>query len=209
MELKDRDDGVPSAIPGGEAPDYLPTDPGGDENSAETIDYAMRDDLEDEPENGMAILEDYAESVEFNELIAQLQTSTAPDTASDAANMLRERGWLLDGTMKGMFLQGADLRGVDFSDALLMDADMDEVDLSFASLAEADLEGASLREANFEGADLTGCNFENADLTNANFKRANMEAANLKGAEVTMEQLKQAERLEDAILPDGTQYDKE
>jgi hypothetical protein len=209
MDFEDSDAGVPSATPGGEPLDYIPTDPGGDENSAETWDHATHDDLEDEPRAGMAILEDYAEGVEFKELIAQLQSSTAPDAASDAANMLRERNWLLDGTMKGVFLQGADLRGVDFSDALLMDADMDEVDLSFASLAEADLEGASLREANFEGADLTGCNLENADLTNANFKRANLEAANLKGAEVTMEQLQQAERLEDAILPDGTQYDRE
>ena len=190
-------------------PDYLPTDPGGDDNKAETLDYAIHDDMEDEPRFAMDSLEDWAERVEFASLIDQLKGSTSPDEASDAANFLRERNWLLDGTMKGLSLQGADLRGVDFSAAILLDADLDEVDLAFANLQDADLEGASLRDANLEGAMLNGANFAGADLMGANFKRASLRGANLDEAEVTMEQLAMAESLEDAILPDGTQWDHE
>src|SRR5689334_13930180 len=101
MDFEDSDAGVPSAIPGGEPSDYLPTDTDPDDNGAGTWDYATHDDLEDEPRAGMAILEDYAEGVEYKGLINQLQTSTTPEEASDAANMLRQRNWLLDGTMKG------------------------------------------------------------------------------------------------------------
>jgi hypothetical protein len=188
--------------------DYVPTDQGGERSSAETLDYAIEDDMEDEPRVAMDLLFDHAERTEFTELIRMLQTATSPEEARDASDMLRNRNWLLNGDMKGVFLQGADLRGVDFSDAILLDADMDEVDLSFADLQDADLEGANLREANLEGANLEGANFAGADLTHANFKRANCAAADFRDAEVTMEQLKQAMSLENAILPDGNQWDQ-
>lgn len=194
--------------PGQDEPDYSPTDAAGDENAAETWDYATHDDQEDTPREAMGLLEDMAQRVEFSELITQLMTSTSPEEAQDAANMLRERGWLLDGDMKSVFLQGADLRGVDFSEAILIDADMDEVNLSFANLSDADLDGASLRDANLEGANLEGANLAGADLTGANLKRANLDAADLRDAEVTLGQLAQAASLEDAILPDGSQHDQ-
>lgn len=188
--------------------DYVPTDQGSDENSAETLDYAIPDEFEDEPRMAMDILFDEAERAEFMELTNMLRTSTTPEEAREATNALREREWLINGAMKGIMLQGADLRGVDFSDAILLDADMDEVDLSLADLGDADLEDASLIDANFEGANLEGTNFAGADLTGANLKRANCAAADFRDAIVTMEQLKQAESLEDAILPDGSQWDQ-
>jgi hypothetical protein len=188
--------------------DYEVTDQGGERNSAETLDYAIPDEFEDEPRMAMDILFDEAERSEFGELTNMLARSTTPEEAREASNILRERNWLLNGALKGIRLQGADLRGVDFSDALLIDADMDEVDLSLADLSGAELEDASLIDANFEGANLEGANFAGADLTGANLKGANCDAADFRDATVTMEQLKQAASLEDAILPDGTQWDQ-
>jgi len=189
--------------------DYAPTDQVSQQNAADALDYSVRDGHEEEPRIAIEMLEDYAERVELAEMIRMLHTSSSPDEARDTSDMLRERDWLLDGSMKGVSLRGADLRGVDFSAALLMDVDLDECNLSFADLSDADLENASLRDANLEGATLEGVNFSGVDLTNANFKMANCAAADFHDAEVTMEQLVQAARLEDAILPDGTQWDKE
>lgn len=189
--------------------DYAPTDQVSQQNAADALDYSVRNDHEEEPRIAIEMLEDYGEHVKLAEMISRLHTSSSPDEARDTSNILRQRDWLLDGSMKGVSLRGADLRSVDFSAALLVDANLDECNLSFADLSDADLENASLREANFEGAVLEGVNFAGADLTNANLKMANCAAADFHDAEVTMEQLAQAARLEDAILPDGTQWDKE
>jgi len=79
-------------------------------------------------------------------------------------------------------LQGADLRGMNFS--------------------EVDLAGA-----NFSGANLTGTRFENCDLTNAIFKKANltgtsMRQAFLKGANLKSADLSNAD-LEEIYLADA------
>ena len=189
--------------------DYAPTDQVSQQNAADALDYSVRDDHEEEPRIAVEMLEDYAERVELAEMVRRLHLSSSPDEARNTTNMLRERDWLSDGSMKGVSLRGAGMRGVDLSAALLVDVDLDECNLSFANLSDANLEHASLRDANLEGATLEGVNFERADLTNANFKMANCAAADFRDAEVTMEQLMQAARLEDAILPDGTQWDKE
>lgn len=188
--------------------DYEVTDQGGERNAAETLDYALPDEYEDEMRLGMEVLFDEAERVEYGELTNMLRTSTSPQEAREAANRLREREWLLNGAMKGITLQGADLRGVDFSDAILIDADMDEVDLSLADCSGADFEDASLIDAKLEGAKLEGANFAGADLTGAKLKGANCDAADFRDAIVTMDQLEEVESLEDAILPDGSQWDQ-
>lgn len=77
--------------------------------------------------------------------------------ATQAAMELQERGWLADGTLKGVVLMFANLEG-----AYLMNADFQGVDLRGANLQLANLRGADLRSANLRGAKLKGADLEHA-----------------------------------------------
>jgi hypothetical protein len=92
------------------------------------------------------------------ELIAQMG-SDVRDVAVPAADELRRRGWLTDGSLRWSQLGDANLEGAD--------------------LWLANLEGASLRFANLQGARLSRANLEGADLWRAQLQRGNMESANL------------------------------
>lgn len=116
----------------------------------------------------------------------------------EAVAELRARGWLEDGSLRGVLLCHAHLEGADLYRANLHNVDLhqahlDGADLGLADLAGAKLTRATLRGANLSQAILTGADLFKADLTDAR--------------NVTLEQLAEAKRLCFATLPDGTPYD--
>jgi uncharacterized protein YjbI with pentapeptide repeats len=87
-------------------------------------------------------------------------------------------------------LRGADLRGINLSQADLRGADLSkanlrEVNLSGANLAEAQLNEADLSSANLERANLTEASLIKAYLIKANLRSANLRDAYLTGAYLT------------------------
>lgn len=115
-----------------------------------------------------------------------------------AVEELRVRGWLSDGSLRGIALCNAQLQTAD-----LMKADFANVDFHQAHLEWTDLRMADLRSAKLTRVNLTGSNLSGADLT-----RADLYKANLRGAQnLTDEQLSKVRRLWGAIMPDGTPYD--
>jgi uncharacterized protein YjbI with pentapeptide repeats len=136
-----------------------------------------------------------------------------------AVNELRKRGWLTDGSLRGVEIGDfdpnnscpcTDLRGVNLSDANLQGATivgavlLQEVNLSKANLQDikfSTLLGVSLEGANFAGANLQNANFNcaiPAPLERANFASANLQnvdfgLANLRGANLSNANLQGAE----------------
>jgi uncharacterized protein YjbI with pentapeptide repeats len=120
------------------------------------------------------------------DLIAQLGSSVE-GVAIAAAKELWRRGWLYDGSLRGAYLERANLEGVDLSRANLREAHLGGADLSKASLYGADLSGANLYKAHLRGADLSGADLreahlEGADLCEAHLREAHLEEADLSGA---------------------------
>lgn len=111
---------------------------------------------------------------------------------------LRARGWLTDGSLRGVALCRAQLQNAD-----LMDADLCNVDFHQADLENADLSNAKLRATKLNRANLRYANLDRADLTNASLYKANLRGAR----NVTDEQLSKARQLWGAIMPDGNPYD--
>lgn len=122
--------------------------------------------------------------------------------ALNAVSELDAHGWLRDGSLRGEHLMGANLEGVDLSNAdlegiMLTSANLKGADLSFtnlrhASLSSANLKGANLsftnlRHANLSSAKLQEVSLGNADLQNASLRNAtltyaSLDYANLEGA---------------------------
>jgi hypothetical protein len=127
------------------------------------------------------------------ELIAQMGSGVR-DVAVPAADELRRRGWLTNGSLAGADLQLAQLQG-----ANLLGANLER-----ATLMAANLEQAFLYKANLEGAVLLSAHLERAELWDANLKGAELSHANLEQASVSVGQLAQAKSLAGATLPDGT-----
>lgn len=96
---------------------------------------------------------------------------------------LRQRGWLMDGTVENAILHHADL-----TEANLSNANLCHADLQYAHLVRAELQNANLSETDLHGTNLAEANLQNANLLNSN---------------VTAEQLAQVYSLENAILPNG------
>lgn len=116
----------------------------------------------------------------------------------EAVAELRARGWLEDGSLRGVMLCHAHLEGADLYRANLHSVDLhqahlDGADLGLADLGRVKLSRASLRGANLSQAILAGADLFKTDLTDAR--------------NVTLEQLAEAKRLCFATLPDGTPYD--
>ena len=106
------------------------------------------------------------------ELILQMGS---PDNgfAIEAVRLLRQKGWLTDGSLRRARLWGANLKQADLSGA-----NMQEV-----QLAGANLQGAILAKANLEGSQLSGVNLQGAILVEANMRRSTMLwKANLQGS---------------------------
>lgn len=131
-------------------------------------------------------------------------------------------------------LQKANLRITNFKGANLfnvnfMGSDMKTTNLENCDLATANLEDTDLKSAILINAELTGANFRDADLIGAKLKGANFRGVNLTGAkfgesisfmneevqeqkvenEQSYAQLGEVISLLDAIMPDGTIYDKQ
>jgi hypothetical protein len=131
------------------------------------------------------------------ELIYKLRS---PDTKRvlQAVEELRVRGWLGDGSLKGIPLCHTHLQGAD-----LLSANFENVDFHQADLAGADLSMASLK-----GTKLTRVNFQRANLSHTDIRDADLYKANLKDAHnLTDEQLLTARRLYGATMVDGEPYD--
>ena len=108
---------------------------------------------------------------EKRNLIAQMRSKHL-DVSERAAQELNNRGWLTDGSLKGVYLGRTNLQG-----AHLVDADLEAADLR-----DANLQGAYLTNANLEAVKLTAANLQSADLSNANLRAAYMFTANLREA---------------------------
>jgi hypothetical protein len=115
----------------------------------------------------------------------------------EAIAELRARGWLEDGSLRGVMLCHAHLEGSDLYKANLREVDLHQAHLEGSDLGLADLGSAKVTRANLRGANLSQANLDGADL----FKTDLSDARN-----VTDEQLKQAKRLCFATMPDGTPY---
>ena len=87
--------------------------------------------------------------------------------ARSAIEELRLRGWLSDGSLKGVDFSAANLRGLNFSGA---------------NILGAIFRGADLRDTDFSGADLRRCNFEMADLRGWRVAHALVEGADFTSA---------------------------
>jgi hypothetical protein len=148
----------------------------------------------------------------------------SPDNAFavEAVRQLRERGWLIDGSIRqkslyqanlsGANLVSASLVGTFLMDAVLKGADLMGADLKFTNLINADLREAKLTKVNLQGSDLRGANLEGAYLNEANLYKADLWGAKLKGANlidanVKNGQLIYVKTLCKAIMPDGRKYD--
>jgi hypothetical protein len=117
------------------------------------------------------------------DLIEQLG-SRVRDVAVAAADKLRLRGWLSDGSLRDAVLIGANLEGAWLSEANLQGAHLHIANLKSAWLSEANLQGAQLVGANLEGAWLSEANLQGANLQRANLVNAILEGANLTGTDL-------------------------
>jgi hypothetical protein len=148
------------------------------------------------------------------ELILQM-SSPNNELATEAVRILRLKGWLEDGSLRGTNLFRANLQGARLDEANLQRAILAEANLQGANLGLANLQGVSLWEANLRGANLFGANLQGADLTVTNLQEADLTLTNLQGADlrganlegakhVTRSQLREAATLGGATLTDGT-----
>lgn len=90
----------------------------------------------------------------------------SPDNAfvKEAVRQLRERGWLFDGTVRGVYLRKANLQGVNLVQSNLKGADLYLANLKKAELRHIILESADLRRAELEDADLSQAKLMKVDL---------------------------------------------
>jgi hypothetical protein len=132
------------------------------------------------------------------EYLIQQLGSGINEVATRAAEELRVRGWLHDGSLQRARLNEANLRRADLRGA----------DLRGAGLFRANLEGARLFKADLRGVHLVGANLQGAYLGQADLQGAHLAGANLHGVhQLSSRQLAQVNRLKGATMPDGSRYD--
>jgi glycosyltransferase involved in cell wall biosynthesis len=90
----------------------------------------------------------------------------------------------ITGSMGEVSWQGANLKGVDFSDLDLSgfdfrDSKLTEVDFSRSKLNKTRFDAAKLIRSSFEGAELHGANLVYADLADSNFRHAELKNADI------------------------------
>ena len=115
-----------------------------------------------------------------------------------AIEELRVRGWLEDGTLRGIPLCHVHMEGADLLGADLAKVDFHQASLQWTDLSRANLSGAKLTRINLQGANLSHAILQGADLFKANL----LEARNL-----TDQQLASAKRLYGATMPNNEPYD--
>jgi uncharacterized protein YjbI with pentapeptide repeats len=144
------------------------------------------------------------------------ETETKPTVDIQAALTAigsREQGREIGETqrldLRGTYLRGAVLMGLNLANAQLdeanlQDARLDEADLQDAQLDEANLKGAWLFSANLQGAWLFRVNLQGAQLGEANLQGARLSGANLQDASLNEANLQGAQlfnaNLQDADL---------
>jgi hypothetical protein len=110
------------------------------------------------------------------------------------------------------FLARAQLILKDSPIVTLERVNLEGVDLTGLNLSNTSFEQASLAQSELPEANLKGANFTAADLLEANLTGAKLEGAvftdaRLIKATVTAEQLHTARSLENALMPDGQEYE--
>jgi uncharacterized protein YjbI with pentapeptide repeats len=126
--------------------------------------------------------------------------------ASQALEELTARGWLLDGSLKRVFLVEANLENNSFSGANLQRAIMDSAKLKNTTWFDADLEGAFMDHADLRNATLS-MQMPDLSITEAKLKGVTLSFAKLQGAEISNSQFVQLRSLWKAIMPNGNRYD--
>ena len=114
--------------------------------------------------------------------------------ALQAVEALKVRGWLEDGSLRGVALCHAQLQGADLMKANLSTIDFHQAQMEWSDLSMANLTGAKLTRASLAGANLEKANLENADLYKTNLRYIR---------NLTDAQLAKAKRLCGAVMPDG------
>ncbi len=107
------------------------------------------------------------------ELILQM-SSPGNSFAVEAVRILRQKGWLEDGSLRDARLLDANLQGAQLRRANLRGADLWNANLRGVILRNAKLQGADLWLAKLQGADLSSVNLGGADLWNANLRGADL-----------------------------------
>lgn len=92
--------------------------------------------------------------------------------------------------LQGIYLEGIELMGYDFTEAQLEGANLSEgvlnrANFCEANLKEADLHSAEIEQATFSFASLRGANFRNARLKDAQFENADLRYADFSGADLS------------------------
>ncbi len=168
-----------------------------------------------------------AERSDREELVRKLG-SKVNEASRQAAESLRAKKWMFDGTLQEIDLRAANLEEADFYCADLQGANFQFAMLKNASLKKANLVGADfsrskawgakcykadMRGANFTEARLYRADFTSADLQQANFTDAVLEGANLKETNLrgaifvkTVFLTEKAAPETVTILPDGTHW---
>jgi uncharacterized protein YjbI with pentapeptide repeats len=118
--------------------------------------------------------------------------------ALQAVEAMKVRGWLEDGSLRGIALCHAQLQGADLMKANLTTVDFHQAQMDWADLSMSNLVGAKLTRASLAGANLEQANLKDADLYKANLRF-------VRG--LTDAQLSQVKRLWGAIMVDGSPYD--
>jgi hypothetical protein len=134
---------------------------------------------------------DEALKQEKEALIGKLR-SRAPGVAIRAGEELREKRWLVDGTLKGIDISGADLQKVDLSYANLENVDLWNANLQHTNLTAAILKEARLNSTDLRGSRLFKTDLRSADLTHADLRGANLECVNLENASLDLANLQGA-----------------
>ncbi len=158
-----------------------------------------------------------AEQERKEELILQMGS---PDNAFavEAVRILRQKGWLEDGSLTGENLSNARLEyavlwqaslvSMNLWNANLLGANLWRANLQASILWQATLAAANLWEANLQKAQLQGANLQGSYLREANLRGANLLEANLEAVRFKNDSYDCILPIcdETTILPDGTRW---
>ena len=186
--------------------------------------------LRDPDQDGGRPFEEMPEDEQRAILVERLH-STNRHEVIESLDMLREFGWLYDGSLEGgdlrevnfseMNLEGAQLMGVNFSGSELQGAVFREANLENSAIYGANLSGASFQgahlvnadivESDVRGARFVGANLSGTELVYSNFEEANFNEADLSGANLEQSNLRwsiiDGTRFSvETILPDGQHW---
>lgn len=130
---------------------------------------------------------------EKKRLIRQMGSTVNPE-AMRAVELLRDRGWLQDGSLRDAYLVRANLQ----------EANLSWANLQAASLMLSNLQGAVLSRASLQTAYVSGADLQAADLSGANLQATHLAGADLQGAIFEHHTFGSATFDEQTVLPDGS-----